>query len=207
MLDLAAFAGGLTPVRQVGSMQSIGLALQGRDGRSYTFRTTDKDPTRILPPEWAGTVPAKLFQDSTTANHPGVGFVVPPLAQAAGVLHATPRYVFMPDTPALGEFRTTFGGKPGTLEEYPQAAAGGRPGFAGAEEIVSTSEVWTRSLQGAGTRVDTRAVVRAGCSTWSSRTGIATTSSGAGCGSPARTVSSPSPRTATRPSRSSRACC
>ena len=34
------FAGGLTPVRQVGSMQSMGLAMKGADGRSYTFRTT-----------------------------------------------------------------------------------------------------------------------------------------------------------------------
>ena len=39
VLDLRTHKGGLTPVRQVGSMQSIGLALRGGDGRSYTFRT------------------------------------------------------------------------------------------------------------------------------------------------------------------------
>jgi hypothetical protein len=50
VLELATFAGGLEPVRQVGSMQSIGLALKGRDGKSYTFRNCDKDPKRILPP-------------------------------------------------------------------------------------------------------------------------------------------------------------
>jgi hypothetical protein len=49
VLDLRTYAGGLTPVRQVGSMQSIGLALKGADGRAYTFRTLDKDPTKILP--------------------------------------------------------------------------------------------------------------------------------------------------------------
>lgn len=141
VLDLTSHAGGLTPVRQVGSMQSIGLALRGRDGTSYTFRTTDKDPTRILPPEWAGTVPAKLFQDSTVANHPGVGFIVPPLAEAAGVHHTQPGYVFMPDDPALGEFRKTFGGKPGTLEIYPTPASAEHPGFAGAVEILSTAEL------------------------------------------------------------------
>ena len=160
MLDLRTFAGGLAPVRQVGSMQSVGLALKGADGRSYTFRTCDKDPKRILPPEWADSVPARLFQDSTTANHPGVGFVVPPLAEAAGVLHTTPRYVFMPDDPALGEFRATFGGQPGTIEEYPLPGAGGAPGFAGATEIVSTGELWKRYLAGRA-RVDERALVRA----------------------------------------------
>ena len=160
VLDLRTFAGGLTPVRQVGSMQSIGLALKGADGRSYTFRTCDKDPKRILPPEWADSVPARLFQDSTTANHPGVGFVLPPLAEAAGVLHTTPRYVFMPDDPALGEFRKTFGGQPGTIEEFPLPGAGGAPGFAGAIEIVSTGELWKRHLAGQA-RVDERALVRA----------------------------------------------
>jgi hypothetical protein len=160
VLDLRSFAGGLQPVRQVGSMQSIGLALKGEDGRSYTFRTTDKDPTRILPPEWAESVPARLFQDSTTANHPGVGFVLPPLAAAAGVWHTTPRYVFMPDDPALGEFRATFGGKPGTIEEYPLPGPGGAPGFAGATEILSTGDLWKRYLAGQA-RVDEGALVRA----------------------------------------------
>ncbi|HJS56862.1 MAG TPA: hypothetical protein VKA01_02055 [Vicinamibacteria bacterium] len=161
VLDLAAFAGGLTPVRPVGSMQSIGLALRGRDGRNYTFRMTDKDPTRILPPEWAGTVPAKLFQDSTTANHPGNGFIVPPLAAAAGVPHATPLYVFMPDDAALGQFRKTFGGRPGTIEEYATPATADAPGFAGAVEILSTAEVWKRALQGSDARVDGAALLRA----------------------------------------------
>lgn len=160
VLDLATFAGGLVPLRQVGSMQSIGLAMTGADGRSYTFRTSDKDPTRILPPEWAETVPARLFQDATTANHPGVGFVVPPLAEAAGVLHTSPRYVFMPDDAALGEFRRTFGGQPGTIEEFPLPGKDGAPGFAGATEIVSTGELWKRFLAGEA-RVDDRALLRA----------------------------------------------
>ena len=34
VLDFETFAGGLVPVRQVGSMQSIGLALKGADGKS-----------------------------------------------------------------------------------------------------------------------------------------------------------------------------
>ena len=160
VLDLATFAGGLTPVRQVGGMQSLGLALKGKDGKSYTFRTTDKDPTKILPPEWADSVPARLFQDATAANHPGNGFVVPALAEAAGVLHTNPRYVFMPDDPALGEFRKTFGGEPGTIEEFPLPGPNGTPGFAGAVEIVSTGELWARSLAGKA-RVDGEALLRA----------------------------------------------
>ena len=49
VLDLATEAGGLEPVRQVGGLQTAGLALRGADGRSYTFRSLHKEPERLLP--------------------------------------------------------------------------------------------------------------------------------------------------------------
>jgi hypothetical protein len=160
VLDLRAYAGGLTPVRQVGSMQSIGLALKGADGRAYTFRTLDKDPTKILPPEWRDSFPATIFQDQTTASHPGAAFVVPVLSEAAGVFHTNPVIVVMPDDPALGEFRETFGGKTGSIDEYPTPAGGGYSGFQGALEIISTNQLWERWKKGEG-GVDVRSLLRA----------------------------------------------
>ena len=160
ILDLKTFASGLTPVRQVGSMQSLGLALKGRDGRSYTFRTVDKDPRKILPAEWAVSFPAEIFQDQTTASHPGAALMVPTLAEAAGVPHTRPRAMFMPDDPALGEFRAIFGGKAGLIDEFPAPAVGGIPGFHGATFILSTEQLWEKWRQGEAV-VDTRALLRA----------------------------------------------
>jgi hypothetical protein len=45
VLNLETFAGGLRPVRRVGGQQTLGLAMKGADGRDYTFRGLDKDPT------------------------------------------------------------------------------------------------------------------------------------------------------------------
>jgi hypothetical protein len=160
VLDLKTFAGGLTPVRQVGSFQSIGLAMKGADGKSYTFRTLDKDPTRILPEEWRRSVPADIFQDQTSASHPGGPGIATALAEAAGVPHTSPSFVFMPDDPALGEFRATFGGQPGTIDEYPLPAADGSEGFMGAVEIVSMGKLWERWLEGEAA-VDTKALLQA----------------------------------------------
>jgi hypothetical protein len=160
VLDLRTYAGGLTPVRQVGSMQSIGLALKGADGRSYTFRTLDKDPTKILPPAWRDSFPATIFQDQTVASHPGGAFVIPPMAEAAGVPHTEPVIVFMPDDPALGQFRKTFGGKVGSIDVYPTPAGGGHAGFQGATEILSTDDLWERWQKGEA-RVDARSLLRA----------------------------------------------
>jgi hypothetical protein len=159
-LDLRAFAGGLTPVRQVGSMQSIGLALKGADGRSYTFRTLDKDPSKILPPEWRDTFPATVFQDQTIASHPGGSLIVSPLAEAAGVPHTDPVLTVLPDDPALGQFREAFAGRAGTIDEYPTAAGNGHAGFRGAQEILSTALLWERWKKGEA-NVDAEALLRA----------------------------------------------
>jgi hypothetical protein len=148
VLDLASFGGGLAPVRTVGNMQSIGLALKGKDGKSYTFRTMDKDPTRILPAQWRKTWPARIFQDQTVANYPGTPYVVPALAEAAGVPHTAPQVVFMPDAPELGQFRKVFGGTPGTIDEYPLPTSDAGEGFLGASEIVSAGKLWERWLAG-----------------------------------------------------------
>ena len=160
VLDLSSYAGGLTPVRQVGSMQSIGLALKGADGKAYTFRTLDKDPTKILPEAWRNSFPATIFQDQTTASHPGAAVVIPPLAEAAGIPHTNPVIVVMPDDPALGEFRKTFGGKTGTIDEFPTPADKGYAGFHGATEILSTAKLWERWKKGEA-RVDARSLLRA----------------------------------------------
>jgi hemolysin secretion/activation protein ShlB/FhaC/HecB len=160
VLQLPSFAGGLTPVRQVGSMQSIGLALKGADGKSYTYRVLDKDPTKILPPEWKGSLPAYIFQDQTSSSHPGTAYIVPTLAEAADVPHVAPRVVFMPDDAALGTFRATFGGTAGTIEEYPTAAGEGYAGFQGATEILSTAKLWESWLKGTAW-VDRQALLRA----------------------------------------------
>src|SRR4051794_36903059 len=161
VLDLAREAGGLEPVRQVGGLQTAGLAMRGADGKSYTFRSLHKEPERLLPAEWRGSWPAKLVRDATSATHPGAAVMLPILAEAAGIPHTQPRLVVMPDDPVLGTFRQTFANQLGTFEEYPTAGANGAPGFAGATEILSTANLWLRWLQGPANRIDSRAFLRA----------------------------------------------
>jgi hypothetical protein len=120
----------------------------------------DKDPTKILPPEWRETWPARLLQDQTVAGYPGSAYVLPALAEAAGVPHTEPRVVLMPDDPSLGAFRATFGGRPGTIDEYPTPRAEGYEGVLGATEILSSGQLWAQWRQGGG-RVDVPAYLRA----------------------------------------------
>lgn len=160
-LDLKTEAGGLTPVMRVGGHQTKGLAFMGADGRSYTFRGVDKDPTAVLPPYLEGTIADRLAQDQISSSHPAAPVVVGPIMEAAGVLHTKERLVIMPDDPALGEFRAEFAGLLGTLQEYPTPVSDTSPGIIGATEILNYIEMWERLEASPTDRVDSRAFLRA----------------------------------------------
>ena len=161
VLDLQQEAGGLKPVRRIGQNQSVGLAMVGADGQSYTFRSLHKEADRMLPTELRGTIVGQVMRDLTSGTHPAAGVVLPTLAEAAGVPHTTPRMVIMPDDPALGEFGKTFANLIGTIEEFPQAARGGRPGFMGATEIIASTQMWVKWMEGPENGFDSLAYLRA----------------------------------------------
>lgn len=150
VVDLDGFAGGLTPVRRGGGRQTRSLRLRGADGRDYVFRSLDKDQAHTLPPLGRMTF-GRVRQDQVSALHPGAVLVAAGLEDAAGVPNATPRLGVIPDVPALGEFRAAFGALPGTLQLRPKA------GFAGAERVADTDELWPALRRAPGDRVDRRA--------------------------------------------------
>jgi hypothetical protein len=155
VLDLQKEAGGLTPIRQVGGFETEGLALKGGDGRGYTFRKLQKHPERVLPAAWRNSEIRAIAIDQTAAAHPAATAIIGSLAQSVGILFYGSRLAVMPDDPALGEFRKTFGGTAGTFDEYPT------PGYKGITEIVSSTELWKRwRAGGPENRVDSRAFLR-----------------------------------------------
>ena len=177
VLDLDRFAGGLTPTERGGGKQTRSLRFAAADGREYQFRSLDKDPSPLLPPELRQTVAQGIFQDQISAGHPGAALVVSPILTAAGVLHSEPQLALMPDSPPLGQFRADFGGLLGTIEERPTDHG---PGFAGADKIIATDELFERLEQHPEERVDARAYLTHGWSTWCWAIGTGTRTSGAG---------------------------
>jgi hypothetical protein len=161
VLDLAKEAGGLTPVRRVGGVQTKGLALAGKDGRSYTFRGVEKDPSNILPDELHDSFVEDLLRDQMAAQHPAGALIADELSRAAGVPTIPVRIVVMPDDPALGDFRAEFKGLPGTFAEYPTAATAEHAGFEGAVEIVDHMTLFAKLASSPDDRVAVREFLRA----------------------------------------------
>jgi hypothetical protein len=161
VLDLSAEGGGLTPALRVGGQQTKGLALSDRDGRSYTFRGLDKDPTNILPEELQDTFVEQLVRDQMASQHPAGALVADEISRAVGVPTVPIRLVVLPDDPALGDFREGFGGVVGTFAEYPTAEDTRHPGFEGAVEIVDHVTLYAKLAESPDERVAVREFLRA----------------------------------------------
>ncbi|GHA61748.1 hypothetical protein [Pontibacter akesuensis] len=104
VLDLDTAKGGLEVEKIGGGMQTINAAMEGGDGMTYSLRTVDKRSEKVLPLPFRKTFVANLVRDQASALNPYGALVVAPLAEAAGLPHATPRLVYvLPEEEALGE--------------------------------------------------------------------------------------------------------
>ena len=161
VLDLDSLGGGLTPLRTGGAGQSISLHFTGKDGRRYTVRSIDKNPSKKLWGEFENTIVDDTIQDLVSAHLPTSGLVVDPLMEAAGILHSKHTLVVIPDDPKLKEFREDFAGLIGMLQEHPSEGLDHTPGFAGSRQISGTEGLWERLEKTPRNRVDARAFLKA----------------------------------------------
>ena len=161
VLDLDRVGGGLTPLRTGGFGQSISLHFTGEDGRRYTVRSLDKDPTKRIWDELKNTIVDDVLQDLISALLPTGALVVDPLMEATGILHAKHTLVVIPDDPKLGEYRAEFAGLIGMLQEHPSEGPDDTPGFAGSRKISGTEKLWERLEKTPCNRVDARAYLKA----------------------------------------------
>lgn len=160
-LDLGRFAGGLTPTEAGGGLQTRSLRFRGADGREYAFRSVNKWPSLADQPALENTPVADIIRDQTSALVPGAPAAAWVLVKAAGLLTVEPQLYVMPDDPRLGEFRETFAGMLGTLEERPDTDEERGITFAGADRVVSTERLYERLADDPKEQVDARMYLRA----------------------------------------------
>ncbi len=161
VLDLDSVGGGLTPLRTGGFGQSVSLHFTGEDGRRYTVRSLDKDPTKRRWEELKDTIADDVLQDLISAFLPTGGLVVDALMAATGILHSKHTLVVIPDDPRLKEYREDFAGLIGMLQEHPSEGPEGTPGFVGSRQISGTEKLWEHLEETPSNRVDSRAFLKA----------------------------------------------
>jgi Omp85 superfamily domain len=161
VLDLRTFAGGLTPQKRGGGMQTKSLRFKGADGHVWKFRSMDKDPQSVLPKALRDTLAKSVVQDQISSANPMAALVLAPILNAVGILQAEPFLVWMPDDEGLGKFRKEFGGVLGTIEIHPKGKDKDPDGFAGAKKIINTFDLYKRLENNRDERVDSADFLKA----------------------------------------------
>ncbi len=153
--------GGLTPLLAGGSFQTKNLRLVDAGGKEYVLRSVDKDATKALPARLQKGPVGRLMKDQTSVIHPYGAYIVPALAQAAGVFHTNPRLVYVGDDPALGIFRKEYANALYLLEERPEGDQSTVASFGRSAKVESSRKVFTQMLLHANHRVAARQYLRA----------------------------------------------
>ncbi len=161
VIDLERTAGGLTPVRRGGGLQTLALHLQGGDGDAYVLRSINKDPGRSVPPYLLDTFAHDIVQDQVSAMHPYGAFTLPRMAEAAGILHTRPTLVYVPDDERLGIYRALFGGTLALFESRPDEDQRDEARFGNAENVVGTTKLLQEITEDNDEFVDQHAFARA----------------------------------------------
>ncbi|MEO9211444.1 MAG: metallophosphoesterase, partial [Ginsengibacter sp.] len=145
--------GGFKIRRLGGGKQTKSLKLLDTNGKGWTLRTVDKDVEGALPEALKGTVAQSIVQDMISAQTPYGALIVPRIAEAANVIHTSPKYYFVPDDPELGEYREIFANKVCLLEaENPVEEE---------TDTKSTEKVIDKLIQDSKNHTDQEAVLRA----------------------------------------------
>lgn len=142
ILDLDNFGNGLTPYKKGGGLQTKSLRFKGNDGKLYKFRSINKDPGKLLPPDLQKTFVADAVKDQISTSHPFSAMIVAPILNSVGILNAQPHVVVLPDDENLGNFRNEFKNMLGTVEEHPDEGPDGEPGFAGSDKVVGSAKLY-----------------------------------------------------------------
>ncbi|MFZ1320240.1 MAG: BamA/TamA family outer membrane protein [Ignavibacteria bacterium] len=144
ILNLNTFAGGLTPYKRGGGLQTKSLRFKGEDGKVYKFRSIDKDPKKILPKDLQETVFADAVQDQISTSNPLAAIIVASMLNQVGIINSVPIIVYMPDDPKLGEYRKDFAKVLGTLEENPESGDEDEKGFAESDKIMNSYKLYKK---------------------------------------------------------------
>ncbi|QHL88571.1 hypothetical protein GU926_14475 [Nibribacter ruber] len=154
LLDLKSEKGGLVPYQKGGGKQTSSLKLRNEEGREYTLRSVNKDPTNVLPVSLQETFARDLLQDQISAQQPYGALIVPKLADAAGVYHTNPKLVFVPKDPRLRQYMDEFSNTIAFLEEDADEDHSDVASLGNATNLVGTEKVLERKQNDHDNRVD-----------------------------------------------------
>ncbi|MEO8774600.1 MAG: hypothetical protein ABI263_07845 [Gelidibacter sp.] len=158
---LDTLLGGLKFVKEGGGNQTKSLKFKDSLGNKYALRSVNKNPSPLVP-EFAKTLGLEnIIVDGISAQHPYAAIVVAALADAAGILHTSPKLYFIPKQKILKEYNNEYGNKLFLFEHETESVTN----WTTIENVISIIETDDLQLlklkRGDSLIIDERALVRA----------------------------------------------
>lgn len=108
VIKLSEFQGGLTPVKLGGGHQTHSLRMRDNEENEWLLRSVNKDPQVLLPVGLRETFLKNILQDQMSAENPYGALVIPDIAKAALVPHASPIIGYIAPDKELGIYSKGF---------------------------------------------------------------------------------------------------
>lgn len=120
ILNLDTAFGGLIPYKIGGGNESKSLRLHTKEGKEYVLRSINKSRTAVIPSVMKGTFLEDIVNDGISMSDPYGAFAVGNMMEHAGIPHAIPKLVYLPQQKALDTFNRKFGNGLYMLEQKPE---------------------------------------------------------------------------------------
>lgn len=153
--------GGLIPKKEGGGHQTTSLHLETKDGKDYSLRSVDKRLGKVLPKEFLGTFIERLVNDEVSMSHPYAAATVPGMADAAGIYHTSPIYVYLPKQNALDTFNDKYANKVYLFEQRIKGNWSNDSNLGNFDEFIDTEELMKKLFSETENRVDQKAFLKA----------------------------------------------
>lgn len=160
IFDIGTEKGGLKILQRGGGHQTISLRLEAENGKQYVLRSMDKNPALTLPQEFRKTFIKSFVQDGISASHPYAPFIIPSLADAAGIFHTNPKVVYIPNDPRFGIHQQDFANTLALFEERANKKNIKEPFFGDGDDVLSSPDLYEKLRKDNDNHVDQVFVVR-----------------------------------------------
>lgn len=117
VFDIGSVNGGMKILQLGGGHQTRSLRLADSSGKEYVLRSVNKDPGVLVPDFLKGTAAQDIVQDQMSALEPFGPMIIPQLATALHIPHASPALYYIPDDKRFGIYKGRFAGTVMYLKE------------------------------------------------------------------------------------------
>ena len=158
--NLDTLRGGIIKFKVGGGHQSKSLHLKNKEDKEFALRSVDKSLKVLIPKVFYNTFIEHIANDEISMSHPYGALGVPLMAQAAGIPHANPQFIWVPKQTALDTLNKVYGDRLYLFEERPAGDWSDNNNFLNFKDFIGSDELLEKMYNDYDNQVDQVAFIK-----------------------------------------------